>query len=158
MVQLVLMTNDEYEAYLERAVKDYAHDKVTAGAWKPSEALEKSEAAYLELLPDGVATKDHHLFTVKDIQTDAKVGMIWFAKLEALSKPVAFIYDFLIYEAQRRKGYGGQTLKSLEAKVKELGITTLSLHVFGHNKGALDLYQKLGFEMTSIQMSKQLTL
>ena len=66
------------------------------------------------------------------------------------------IYDFLIYEEHRRKGYGKQTLVALEEKVKELGIETIALHVFGHNQAAIDLYQKTGYKMTNIQMQKKL--
>jgi len=156
MVHLTPMTSSEFEVYLEQAVKDYAQDKIAASSWQAEDALQRAKTSYLELLPDGVATKNQHLFTVKDAQSDANVGMIWFAEREDGPAPSAFIYDFSIDEDQRRKGYGSQTLKALEIKVRNLGLETLSLHVFGHNKGALALYQKLGFEMIDIQMSKRL--
>lgn len=150
------MTSSEFKNYLEHAVKDYAQDHITAGTWEPSEALKKSREAFQKLLPDGVASQNQPLFTVKDEKTDEQVGIIWFAARTETKPPSAFIYDFVIFEQHRRKGYGYHTLRALEDEIKKLGLEVVSLHVFGHNKGALTLYQKLGFEMTSIQMTKQL--
>ncbi len=71
-------------------------------------------------------------------------------------QPVAFVYDFSIDEEFRRRGYGKQALLVLEAKVKELGIDKIALHVFAHNHVAKASYEDAGFETTGIYMKKNL--
>ena len=52
------MTEDEFKAYLEEDIKEYAAVNVRNGYWDESEALEKSRESHNQLLPDGLATKD----------------------------------------------------------------------------------------------------
>jgi hypothetical protein len=66
MVNLVPMTQAEFEAYREPAIRAYARDHVQAGNWSPEEALHRADSSYRELLPDGVATPDQYLFTIRD--------------------------------------------------------------------------------------------
>lgn len=150
------MQEPEFTTYLKRAINDYAQDKVDAGNWQPSEALEKSRQGYQSLLPEGVSSKDNYLFRIENEQ-GTYLGMIWFKADFEGPKPTAFIYDFVIEEAYRRKGYGKQALLALEEKVKALEIDTLALHVFGHNKGARKLYEQVGYEITNINMAKKLS-
>ena len=44
----------------------------------------------------------------------------------------------------------------LEDKVRELGLDSISLHVFGHNHAAIALYQAAGYETTDLHMVKKL--
>lgn len=37
---------------------------------------------------------------------------------------------------------------------QELGMKKIGLHVFGHNKVARGLYEKLGYETTNVVMAK----
>ena len=157
MIQLVPMTDSEFQVYSKRSVEEYAQEHIKAGDWHPSDALQKAEKEFQRLLPDGAASKNQHFFSIQDDQTGEKVGMIWFAVRTEALRPVAFIYDFLIYEAARRRGYGEQALISLEEKAKEFGIDKIALHVFGHNKAAIALYQKVGYEITDLQMEKKLS-
>ena len=157
MVKLVSMTESEFQIYLKRSIESYAQEHVKAGNWDSSDSLQKAEREFFQLLPDGVATRKQHLLSIEDGDTGVKIGLIWFAEKFQASRPSAFIYDFLIYEEHRRKGYGRQTLTALEEKVKELGIETISLHVFGHNQVAIDLYQKAGFEITDFHMAKKVS-
>jgi ribosomal protein S18 acetylase RimI-like enzyme len=156
MVQLVSMTGFDFQAYLQLAVEEYAQDHVKAGNWDPAEALQKSEKEYRQLLSDGVASKDQYLFTIEDGQTGLKAGMIWFAVKNSGPRTYAFIYDFRIYDEYQRKGYGSHAMSAIETEVRELGIDTISLHVFGHNLAARALYEKMGYETTDLQMSKKI--
>ncbi len=76
MVRLVPMSETDFQAYLPEAIQGYAEEHVTAGDWHPSEARERSEKEFQQLLPDGVASKDQYLFSIVDASTSAKVGMI----------------------------------------------------------------------------------
>lgn len=150
------MTDEELRAYLDSAVQDYAQEHVRAGNWSASEAQERAEKEFQQLLPNGVATKNQYLFAIEDTAEVNKVGMLWFAVSEGRPHPMAFIYDFVISEPFRRKGYAMQALLVLEDKVKGMGIDTISLHVFAHNQAARALYEKMGYVTTDIQMSKTL--
>ena len=155
MVQLMPMTESEFNDFRKAAVEEYAQDHVNAGNWDPAEALQKSEQEFQELLPQGIASPDQHLFSIVD-DAGAKVGMLWFAVRYKGSQPYAFVYDFMIDEPFRRKGYGRQAFAVLDEKAKELGLASIALHVFGHNHAAIALYQAAGYEITNLHMAKKL--
>jgi len=52
MIELVPMTESEYQVYLARAVAEYAADKVQAGNWSEAEAIEQSRLSFEHYLPD----------------------------------------------------------------------------------------------------------
>lgn len=155
MVRLVPMTESDFEGYVEQSIVSYAQEHVQSGNWDPSEALQKSREQFEQLLPEGLATENQHLFSVEEGETGALVGRIWFGERGQPSRRTAFIYDFLIHEPYRGRGYGKQTLAALEEKVRELGIETIALHVFGHNRAAINLYQRVGYEITNLHMQKR---
>ena len=157
MVRLIPMNATEYQPYLDVSIREYAEDKVQSGNWQPEEALERSTQDFQKLLPDGVATKDNYLYDIVDEALGVKVGLIWLARMMQGTKPIMFIYDFRIDEAHRRKGYGEQAMLAAEVQAQALGYDTIALHVFGHNHAARALYEKLGYEITNINMAKKLT-
>jgi len=150
MIQLVPMTQSEFDSYLESSIPEYAADKVRAGNWTEAESLERSRKGYADLLPQELATPNQHLFSVKDSQSDEQLGWFWLA----VEKDNAFIYDIVINEEHRRKGYGTQVMRAAEDEARRLGCHKIELHVFAFNKEAFALYQKLGYGVTNINMSK----
>jgi len=154
MIRLVPMTEIEFEAYLEKAIPEYAADKARAGDWSEEEALERSRKSYQELLPEGLKTENNYLFRIQLEKSREKIGMIWM-KHEA-PRSHGFIYDIVLDETQRGKGYGKQAMLALEDFGKGLGLETIGLHVFAYNTAALKLYGGLGYEVTSQNMTKRL--
>ena len=154
MVRLAPMNEDELEVYLEKAIPEYAIDKAGAGDWSEDEALERSRKSYNELLSQGVKTKNNYLFRIQIVETGEKIGILWMK--HETPRPYGFIYDFSIDEPKRGKGYGRQSMLALENVAKELGIESLTLHVFTKNKVAKGLYEHLGYEVTSQNMAKRL--
>lgn len=150
------MTEAEYEAFLEWAIPDYAQDKVRSGTWPEAEALERSEAQYRELLPQGPHTPGQYLFTVRDARLDSSVGMLWFSLDPDRPGKPGLLYQFKIEEAFRRQGYGLAALRALEDRVRALGGGAILLHVFGHNTPARALYEKAGYEITDLVMARAL--
>ena len=67
-----------------------------------------------------------------------------------------FIYDFSIREDLGRKGYGRKVMERVEETVQEMGIDTVGLHVFGYKHAARTLYEKMGYQITGIGMTKTL--
>jgi ribosomal protein S18 acetylase RimI-like enzyme len=155
MIRLVPMDEADFQTYLAAAIPSYAEEHIAAGRWSREEALRKAEAEYRELLPEGVATPDQYLYSIEDA-AGARVGMLWFAVERRAAGPRAFVYDVEIFEPFRRRGYAEQAFKAMEARVRELGLNTISLHVFGHNHAARALYEKLGYIPTNLIMSKTL--
>jgi RimJ/RimL family protein N-acetyltransferase len=157
MVRLDPMTQAEFEAYVEFLVHEYAQDHVDAGNWRAEEALELARESTRHLLPDGLETEDHYLCTLRDATLGETVGVVWFAAERRQGGPRAFVYDLWIEEAYRRRGYATQALGALEARVQELGLPKIVLHVFGHNHAARSLYAKAGFEEVDLILAKTLS-
>ncbi|KPV48834.1 hypothetical protein SE17_35940 [Kouleothrix aurantiaca] len=156
MVELRPMTDAEYADFLAFAVADYANEHVQAGDWAAEGALERSAAEFADLLPNGVASPGHHLFTIYDSALQTGVGMLWFAVRESAGKRVAFVYNLIVDEQYRRRGYASQAFLAMEPYVRALGLHAIRLHVFGHNQAAQALYAKLGYEVTNVLMQKTL--
>ena len=154
MIKLIGMAEGEFAVYLSRAIPDYAAEKVQAGNWLEAEALERSRKEYEDLLPQGVQTQGNYLFTLIN-ESNEPVGYLWYARLEKYPQ-VAFIYDFEIYSAFRRRGYASQALNELARLARSQGFKKLELHVFGFNTAARELYKKSGFIETNVNMSKEL--
>jgi ribosomal protein S18 acetylase RimI-like enzyme len=157
MVEFAAMTEAEFEEYLDRAVPQYAEVHLRAGDCEPSEALELAQAEYTSLLPEGLASPGHHLFSIFDSAGGARVGMLWFAvKVRRGGQKWAFLYDFEVLEAERGKGYGRRTLEKLDETLAAMDVARVSLNVFGHNTVARALYEKHGYAITAIGMTKRI--
>jgi ribosomal protein S18 acetylase RimI-like enzyme len=154
VVRLRPMTDQEFETFIERLLPDYAQEHVRAGSFPEAEALDRARQQVNELVPDGVRTKDQYLYVIEDEAGENAVGILWFARQDRGAGPTAFVYDIEIHDQFRRRGYASQAFRLLEDRVRELGLSTISLHVFGSNTAAREMYRKLGYEETHIEMSK----
>lgn len=154
MIKLEPMSEMDYKKFLDTSIHNYAKEKVAAGNWKAEEAAKKSKEEFQHLLPEGRDTKNHVLYTIVVEATETKVGSLW-VKTDSERKE-AFIYEFNVHDDQQGKGFGTEAINVLESVLTKQGITGLSLHVFAHNKQAIRLYERLGFETTNINMKKPL--
>ncbi|NRF72119.1 GNAT family N-acetyltransferase [Aquincola sp. S2] len=154
MTTLVPMTAAEFERYLEVAIAEFARDKVASGQWTEASALELSRRDYAELLPQGVSTPGNFIYTIRDDTAQETVGMIWFAVQERGGQQVAYVYDVAVDAEHQRKGHASRAFLALEHEVRKQGLAGIALHVFGHNRGALALYERLGYVPTNINMFK----
>jgi ribosomal protein S18 acetylase RimI-like enzyme len=154
MTKLIPMTQTEYDAFLARLIPEYAEENVRAGYWHESEALEKSRKETDSLLPKGLQSENHYLYTLYD--GDQAVGVIWMrANFDRPTKS-GFIFELYIEERFRGKGYGKQAMLLIEEKARELGLKSIGLHVFASNQVARNLYECIGYQSTSINMTKPL--
>ena len=154
MVKLVPMTPAEFEVYLERGIREYAQERVRAGYWTEKEALARSRKEHKALLPDGLKSRYHHLYTIRETEREQPVGVLWLRTDLDSSRASGFIFDLEIHEAFRRQGYGRQAMLELERLVREMGLRQLGLHVFAHNDGARALFEELGYRVASLNMLK----
>lgn len=150
MVRLTPMDADRFDPYVERQIHAYSQDHIRAGNWSAKEGLSEARKQFRKLLPKGLHTPNHYFYFVRAGEPEDDVGAIWLA----IEPRGAFVYDLIIFEPFRRRGYAEQAMRLLEAVARDKGARKLSLHVFGDNLGARRLYAKLGFVETDLLMSK----
>ena len=152
-VELKPMTDDEFDAYVSLLAEEYARECLQSGrVTDPEKARELGREAMTASLPDGLASKDHFVYTVYDAVTDERVGSLWLA-LREREKLEAFIYDIRVEESLRGLGYGRATMIACIRRANELDAPSLGLHVFGHAAVPRALYASLGFIETDVIMS-----
>lgn len=152
-VRLVPMNEETFKTYYEKAITEYAYEHVKSGSWTEEKAIQKATEQFEDLLLDGLATKEHFLFSVLD--GEDPVGILWLRIRLTDQGKQAFIFDIKLEESERGKGYGKATMKALDDYAEKEGISQIRLHVFAHNERAIALYEKMGFEMTNHYMSKE---
>jgi ribosomal protein S18 acetylase RimI-like enzyme len=148
------MTEAEYLDWLPKQTASYAAAKVKSGNWSEDRALELARQQTAELLPLGLKTPQHEICVVE--ADGRRVGVVWIAIKDSPRGPYAYLYDIEMDETQRGKGHGSKAIAAVEEKLRQRGIKSLLLHVFGYNQEALRLYQRLGFEITNVNMAKNL--
>jgi ribosomal protein S18 acetylase RimI-like enzyme len=152
MTLLVPMSPEVHAEVLSASIADYARDNVTAGRWPAVGALERARSEILALLPQGLATPDHHLLEIRASADGTRVGHLWFAIESRHGQRAAFVFDLAIRPPHRRQGHARRALVALETLARELGAQSMGLHVFAFNESALALYRGLGWRVTSLNM------
>lgn len=155
MITLVRMNEEQYKRFFEETVREYAEENVKEGRWTPSESIGRAIKETNELLSKGIHTNGHFLCSLHHEVVGA-IGTIWYEVKENNGEKSAFIYSFKIYEEFQGKGYGKQSLITFETDLASMNVSSIGLHVFGHNKRAYQLYTKMGYIPTSIKMKKYL--
>jgi ribosomal protein S18 acetylase RimI-like enzyme len=156
MTCLLPMRAEVFPSYLENAILGYAEGCVTSHRWPSEGAIERSRADFENSLPQGIATPDNYLYEINASASGPVVGVLWFAIEEKNGLRKAFVYDIEINAEYRRQGHAFQAFVLLEPIVSALGLDSIGLHVFRHNPDALAMYEKLGYEVTGINMQKRL--
>ncbi len=155
MVKLIPLSNSEFAGYWKSDIQRYADENIKAGYWAREGAIQRSKSEHKRILPDGLATPGHFLFSIVNPEKGKKVGIVWFFLQKRQKPPACFIYDLFIFEEHRRKGFGTEALKAVEENVSKKNIKSINLHVFNHNRAAKYLYEKAGFKASGISMMKK---
>ncbi|MDN4618829.1 GNAT family N-acetyltransferase [Paenibacillus sp. PsM32] len=158
MIELVLMNQEQYEAFRDQSAADYAAEKVLAGTWDAADAQRLAQESFAKYLPQGKDTPGAYIYHIVEVASEQIIGYIWLHISDAPAGKQAFLYDILIYEAHQGKGYGQATMQALDQVAKQEGAVKIGLHVFGHNLKALHVYEKAGYQITDYQMSKTLNV
>lgn len=153
-VTLEPMPTDRRHDWMRRAAAEHAADMVRTGedADAAGRAAVKDLAGYF---PDGAPLPGHHLFEVH-ADDGREVGYLWIGPTLKGHAGEWWVWDILIEESERGKGYGRSALLEGEKIAKENGGVTMGLRVFDFNDRAKSLYDSLGYETTSHVMSKRL--
>ena len=97
-------------------------------------------------------------------ETHEKIGKLWYTSnfINYKNQCVARVCYIELFPQYRSKGYGIKIMQWIEAQLVNEPVYTLSLNVFAHNKGAIQLYERLGYTIVHreggrCEMEKPLT-
>jgi ribosomal protein S18 acetylase RimI-like enzyme len=155
-VTLRPMTPTEFDATIDKVFADTVREWVAAGRIAADEAPAEIRRQRERSAPDGVQT-EHMLFLIGEVDGQ-RIGWIWLALPGAPPRHVetAWVYNVEVDQAHRRRGYGRELMLAAERELVQRGVKHVGLNVFGTNQTAIRLYQKLGYEVISQQMTKPL--
>jgi ribosomal protein S18 acetylase RimI-like enzyme len=149
------MTAAEFAAFRAESAREYAAQKVGAGEYAPDEAQDRALKEIDALLPGGVGTEG--MFILVAEAGGEVAGRVWVALRHPDSQPgTAWIYAIDVLPEHRGKGYGRALLTAAEQETARHGVPFLGLNVFGSNETARHLYESAGYEITAVQMRKEL--
>ena len=153
-VYLKQMNKKVFESFYEESIVDYANEHVKSGDWEAEGSTERARSEFENLLPEGLDTSTQYLLSA--IYNNVEIGYVWLHIYDGKDQKKCFIYDINIKDAYRGQGLGTKTMRSIEEYCEDTDVETIGLHVFGHNKRAVALYNKMGFETTNYRMEKKL--
>ena len=152
-LQLRSMTVAEFETYRARLVPEYAAEHVRAGNWAADQAETLAARQVDELLPAGPDSPGM-LLLVASTPGGEPVGVVWVALDRRPGE--AWIYDIEVNAEHRGKGYGRALLQAAEHEAAQHGSKAIGLNVFGPNTVARRLYESAGYQITAMNMRKDL--
>lgn len=156
MTQLVSMRPGAFAAFAEEAIVDYARDNAQAGRWSEQEAPARARAEFQRLLPLGLDTPNHFFYEILGAAGGEPVGSLWFALDTTDQGKAGYLYSIRVAPAFRGRGHAKEALDLMEGLALDMGLTGMSLHVFGHNTNAQALYRASGYWTTGVVMRKPL--
>jgi len=148
------ITDAELPGYIATTMREYAEDKHTHGGLSLDEARKQSEQETEQYFPSGKLSPGHEVFIAID-DAGERVGRLWMAPRSG-SCDEAFIFDIQVEPTARGNGYGRALMQEAAKWSREHGFRTLTLHVFGGNSVAINLYESLGFVTTDRMMKLEL--
>jgi GNAT superfamily N-acetyltransferase len=141
------------DVFLEHGIQEYAQDRVRAGFWTETESLARSRKEHRATLPDGIKSRYHHFYTIRDSETGNAVGILWLKTDLDSSRGSGFIFDLEIHEPFRRKGYARQAMLELENVARGMGLRNWVFTCSPSMKGRACL-RGLGYSVAWVNMLK----
>ncbi|WP_353613288.1 GNAT family N-acetyltransferase [Mangrovibacter phragmitis] len=156
MIYFRSMTENEYPAYLEYFVHDYAYEIGSNYGISQRDSLARAKQEISELLPEGVKTHGQVLLCIvaHSDNTDNHVGYLWYKPDTTMR--IVFIYDFHIFNSSQGLGLGKQSLRAFEEYLRAKDFKEIRLRVAGDNTRAQHIYVTSGFGITGVNMSKSI--
>jgi GNAT superfamily N-acetyltransferase len=154
-VTLRPMSDAEFGEFVAASQAGVVEQMVEMAGTDREAALTRADAEYRSLLPQGSATPGHEFRLAADERGDV-VGHLWVGLKDGPGPAIAWVYDVEVAETHRGRGLGRAIMEAAEDLAREMGAASLGLNVFGGNAVARALYDKLGYVVTSQQMSKPL--
>ena len=152
------MRKDEWAAWRERAVSDYADDMMRNEMITREKAMVQAAEETDALLTEGLDTPGHRLFVGEETGSGRRVGHLWYGpRSRNPDATVAWLYDIYVEDSSRGQGVGRSLMHLLEVEVRVAGLRRIELNVFGDNERAKRLYESLEYVEMARQLGKDLT-
>ena len=155
MVSFIPMTDEDFAAFIRKAIPEYAYDQMRAGNWTAIEAAGRARAEFQQMLPEGPQTPNAYLHTILD-EDGHKIGMLWYFIDPSRTRKTAFLIEFFIFPDGRHKGYEAQSLALFESEARGMGVERMELQIFTHKSEDIELYRGNDFQDVSIFFAKDL--
>ncbi len=154
MISLEPVTGAEFSTFIDSAVERLARNRVRLedASFPETFALEKRQIE--TLLPQGINSVGHFFRNVVTADGDI-VGSVWFAIGTPRARE-AFLYDIFIKPESRRCGFGSEALQVIEMESRAANCEHLWFNVFAHNRGAIDFYRALDYEVGTLHFFKRI--
>ena len=153
-VELRPTTLEELAEFLTTAFDEYAEERIQAGQ-HPDDARRMADRQRAEYFPGDQPGPGHLVYRILD--GGEPLGILWIGPLPPQRPESYWVFNIEVDETHRGQGIGRAAMLLAEEEARTHGATVLGLNVFGHNAVARHLYESLGYETTSVQMSKLLT-
>lgn len=151
MISMQEMTYPEIQTYLEFSQREYAQGMLDQGEYPDYET--SLRAALTEINHYYNSTQkgeSHNAYHILNAQTGEKVGLLAFSILhrrDEIKAPFVFVDYISIFPQFRRAGYAKFAMRWLEDWTRQHKLNCIDLNVMMHKKGAVKLYQDLGYEV-----------
>lgn len=142
-VEVGRMPPERFPAFAAASEAAFAQDLVTSGRYTPDEAVAESHRQMQLELPHGVDTEGQLFFTAT--AEGVEVGLLWLGVRERGGAPHVFVLDIEVAAGHQRRGYGRAMMLAVEREARRVGASSVGLHVFGFNTGAIAMYEGLGY-------------
>ena len=150
------MTGEEFIASKAWMVEDYANEIANNYRLPMDDARASATKEIDGMLSQGLSTPNHFLYNIvlSTESDESRIGYLWIDVDD--QKRRCFIAEIYLHTEFRYQGWGRKTLELLETNMKQQGIARISLHVFANNRIAQELYSKMGYQSTGLNMQKWL--
>jgi ribosomal protein S18 acetylase RimI-like enzyme len=150
MIQLRRMTQEEYDTLIPAACEAYLGElecmeaEIQRHMHMPARELGREQLA--PLISEGIQTPGQSFWVPIQPSSKEIMGHLWL--MEKPEENTLFIVDIFIQPAFRRRGAATIVLREVEGLAREVfHCGHIGLHVFKHNRGAIQLYKRQGFRV-----------
>ena len=116
---------------------------------------ELEEQRYLDLLTE-MAPNGYRMFAVREASSEVAAALGVQVLTNLYYERHAYVYDLVVAEDARSKGYGGVLLDHAEEFARGEGCRYVSLACGREREGALRFYESRGYERPGYSMRKAL--
>lgn len=149
------MSAEQFRIYAAHTGAGYAADIQLTYNHPQDRTLAQRSRSMTELLPQGIETPKHYLFTLHDAENN-QIGVLWFGTYMEFGATTLFIYDLEILPNAQRRGHATEVLRMIERWAAINDVSRLELNVVANNHAAQAFYRANGLMQCEITMAKQL--
>lgn len=144
-INIVPISEDEYDAYIDQRIKSYAVELLKAEIDRLTSkemAMKKAIDLFDELFPQGYHTTGYNFSRIK--LDDKIIGIVISFHGNDYHKSSRLV-DIEIIQEFRNQGIGTHVVKTVLQEAKSNDSEYISLFVFKHSPRSKNLYERLGF-------------